>query len=87
VKTHDIALACPFCGYTNDKLTGVGTDELPKNDSLILCMRCGNVGLFDSGAGVNRQPNFIESFFLNRRPEVRKVREAWIQTNLTRAGL
>lgn len=71
---------CPFCGSHLDRVGHIVGDNLqPDNGDVTLCIRCGEVGVFDDTVlGGVREPTSRERRNIRRDPDVAKVREAWL---------
>lgn len=72
-STTFVNTVCPFCGALHDAHSNV-TDILPIHEGAnSLCVRCGNISIFDSTAlGHLRKPTEAEQKELDSSPEVQK---------------
>lgn len=47
MTAHDLHAVCPHCRCENDAVSGIDTDNRPKPQDITICIRCGNVSMFD----------------------------------------
>lgn len=71
-------LTCPHCGKVNTMHAGLGPDcPKPVDGDASLCIRCGQLGVFDTRARKIRLPTAEELREFDALPEVRAACRAW----------
>jgi hypothetical protein len=70
---------CPSCQARHEFATGIGA-ETPDEGDRTLCIRCGEISIFDRKAwGGLRKPNATEREENDHDPRVFDIRRAWFE--------
>lgn len=76
--TTRLDMQCPHCGKHNDMHdTPDGSEKTPQTGDVSICIRCGDLGVFDLKAGRIRKPTPRESREFADDPEIQDARRAW----------
>ena len=71
---------CPWCFVQHELATGLFGARAPVEGDATLCIRCGEISVFDSKAwGGLRKPSEAERDVLNRDRRIFDLRRAWFE--------
>lgn len=69
-------LRCPYCGWEYDAAKSVTEEEvLPSEGDYSLCIRCGEIGIFEEG--IIRKPSRREAKEMFKDKEIAIAKRAW----------
>lgn len=89
MHSNEFITVCPFCGQQNEMASGVAgaKGKRPGNGSVSLCMRCGELAVFDDTAPTGvRKPTDDEYTELGNDLTIRRLRQAWVHTKADQPG-
>jgi hypothetical protein len=75
---------CPFCHKMNDLHTGVDSStEGPKTGDYMMCLSCGEIGVFTEEKNI-RRPDKDETKDILNNASCRRIMAAWLMMAIER---
>jgi hypothetical protein len=81
LRQFERTTTCPFCGRVHEVATELIGSTQPEDGDTTMCFRCGIFSIFDAATpGGLRKPTKREQRRLDRDPQIRKISDAWHET-------